>query len=175
LRCANQRVTVDRYEYYSKWYHSVIRELISFVDFKSDYARLGAMLIPAVSAREAKESVNLLVRLGFVVPSDSGKFVQTNSLIFSKPEAGNLFEIERFQIEMLNIARGSFDALPAKKRMSTSTTFSISTKTFDLFKLRIRELQQNLMEMAKIDPVQQQVFQMTINLFPVSKDETDVA
>jgi hypothetical protein len=62
---------------------------------------------------------------------------------------------------------------PVHQRMSLSTTFSISEDTFDLFKLRLRELQQQFLELARLDDKPSNIYQLTINLFPISKSITE--
>jgi uncharacterized protein (TIGR02147 family) len=63
----------------------------------------------------------------------------------------------------------SFDIVPLHERMSASTTFSISENTFELIKLRIREFQREVMEMARIENEQNRAYQITVNMFPVSR------
>ncbi|HAJ78392.1 MAG TPA: hypothetical protein DCO75_01355 [Fibrobacteres bacterium] len=168
-----QNIDADRYEYYSKWYHSVIREVVTFLDFQEDFARLGAFLVPSISAKEAKDSIRLLERLGFIEHDEKGLYHQTSNLLMSRPTPVSAFEIERFQIEMLKMAMKAYDDVPIVGRMSTSTTFSVSLKTFDLFKLRLREMQRDIMEIARVDDSQEQAFQIVVNLFPVSHNRNE--
>jgi uncharacterized protein (TIGR02147 family) len=165
-----QKIAADRYEYFCKWYHAVVREVVTFLDFRDDFARLGAFLVPPISAREAKDSLRLLERLGFLERDEKGLYHQTSNLVLGRPAQVEAFEIERFQMEMVQMALKAYEGIPIKNRMSTSTTFSVSKKTFDLFKLRIREFQRDLMEIARVDDTQEQTFQITVNLFPVSRD-----
>jgi uncharacterized protein (TIGR02147 family) len=130
-------------------------------------------LIPAISAKEAKESVRLLERLGFLERDEKGLYHQTSNLVLGRPVQVEAFEIERFQMEMVQMALKAYESIPMKNRMSTSTTFSVSKKTFDLFKLRIREFQNDLMEIARVDETQEQAFQITVNLFPVSHNANE--
>ena len=39
-------VGMDRLEFYSKWYHGAIRELLFFHPFRGDYAELARRLSP---------------------------------------------------------------------------------------------------------------------------------
>lgn len=164
-----QTIDADRYEYYTKWYHSVIREVASFLDFKGDFTRLGAFLIPSISGHEAKESVLLLERLGFLERDEQGHFHQTSNLVLGRPSPLQAFQIEKFQREMLQMAIKAYDSLTIDQRMSTSTTLSVSAKTIALFKLRLREFQHDIMEIARMDDQQEQSIQITMNLFPVSR------
>ncbi|MBN1130441.1 MAG: TIGR02147 family protein [Chitinispirillaceae bacterium] len=159
----------DRYEYYSTWYHSVIREVVIFFDFKDDFDRLAAFLVPPIRGSEAKRSIMLLERLGFIERDSQGLYHQTQNLINVKAGATDAFAIEKFQMEMLHVALKAYDTVPVRNRMTTSTTFSISPETFELFKLRLRDMQHQLMEIARIDEKPATAYQLTINFFPVSR------
>ncbi|MBN1760675.1 MAG: TIGR02147 family protein [Chitinispirillaceae bacterium] len=163
----------DRYEYYSNWYHSVIREVVTFFDFKDDYNRLGSFLVPRIKASEAKASIRLLERLGFIERDAQGLYHQTQNLIHVRVGPEDHFVIQKFQIEMVRTALKAYDTVPVPDRFSSSTTFSISRETFGLYKMRLRELQQQLMEMARIDEHPGTAYQLTLNLFPVSRSTND--
>jgi uncharacterized protein (TIGR02147 family) len=162
-------VQKDRWEYYSSWYHSVIREVVTFFDFQDDFNRLGAFLIPPISALDAKKSIRLLERLGFIEKDNQGLYHQTENLIQVKTGTVDAFVIERFQMEMLQVVLKAFDLTPVKSRMSMSTTFSISRESFDLFKLRLREIHNQLMEIARVDNKPSVTYQLTMNFIPVSQ------
>ena len=164
----------DRFEYYSSWYHSVIREIVTFFDFHGDFEKLGAFLVPSIKGIEAKKSIALLEKLGFIEGDESGLYHQTQNLLSVKVGAADAFIIQKFQIEMLQVAMKAYDTVPARERMTTSTTFSISKETFELFKLRLRELQMQLMEIARVDNKPEAAYQLTLNLFPVSRSAPDV-
>ena len=168
---AIEKVEKDRYEYYSKWYHSVIREVVTFFDFQNDFQALGKFLIPPITEREARDSIHLLERLGFIELDKDGLYHQTSNLIATRPGFPDSFIIQKFQLEMLSVAMKAYDEISLQERISTSTTFSISEKTFELLKLRTREFQREVMEIAKIDNDQNRAYQISVNLFPVSKSK----
>lgn len=163
-------VTPERFEFYSKWYHSVIREFVTIFNFNGDYEKLGKMISPSISAGEAEQSVMLLEKLGFIESDDNNLYHQTENLIMAAPKGPDSFIIEKFQIEMLNMARASYDSTARKDRLSASTTFSISQKTFELFKQKTREFRRELLEIARLDKEPEKVFQYTFNLFPLTKE-----
>jgi len=164
-----QQIPLDRYEYYTQWYHSIIRELVTFIDFKDNYTALGAYLVPKISARQARDSIRLLERLGFIERDQDGLYHQTSNVIGVHPAPSDSFIIEKFQMEMLQVALQSYERIPIYDRMSSSTTFSISEETFKLFKMKAREFRKELAEIARLDSSQECVFQLTMNLFPVSR------
>jgi len=162
-------VDKDRYDFYSAWYHSVIREVVTIFDFQDDFDKLGAFIIPPVKGAEARKSIALLERLGFIEKDEQGLYHQTQSLLKVRVSGVDSFVIEKFQMEMLTVAMKAYDSVPVSERMSKSSTFSISEETFELFKMRVRELYSQLLEMARIDDKPSQVYQVTMNLFPISK------
>lgn len=166
-------VGADRYEFYNKWYHSVVREVVTFFDFRNDYARLGNFLIPAIAPKEAEASLVLLEKLGFIEKDGAGLFHQTENLIAAKPDSANTFMVEKFQREMLETAIKAYDRFPRQERLTASTTFSISPETFELFKMKTREFRKELMEIARLDEKPRQVFQFTFNLFPLSREKQE--
>jgi uncharacterized protein (TIGR02147 family) len=72
-------------------------------------------------------------------------------------------------MEMLQVALQAYNAIPIYNRMSSSTTFSVSEETFKLFKMKAREFRKELAEIARLDSSQEYVYQLTMNMFPVSR------
>lgn len=164
-----QKIPAERYDFYKAWYHSVIREVVTFFDFKDNYATLGAMLSPAISGKQARESVLLCEQLGFIEKDQQGLYHQTANVISNHPAPSDAYIIEKFQMEMLKLALQSYEQVPIYERMSSSTTFSISEETFNLFKMKTREFRKELAEIARLDSSQERVYQLTMNLFPVCR------
>ena len=168
-----QTIPLDRYEYYCKWYHSVIRELVTFSHFRDNFAQLGNTLVPAISTKQARESIALLEKLGFIERDPEGFYHQTSNVIGVRPVPSDSFIVEKFQMEMLQVALQAYQGIPIYERMSSSTTFSVSEETFKLFKLKAREFRKELAEIARLDSSQEYVYQLTMNLFPVSRRISD--
>ena len=164
-----QTIPLDRYEYYCKWYHSVIREVVTFFHFKDNFAQLGNALIPSITAKQARESITILEKLGFIERDQEGFYHQTANVIGVHPIPSDSFIIEKFQMEMLQVALQAYHSVPIYDRMSSSTTFSVSEETFKLFKMKAREFRKELAEIARLDSSQDYVYQLTMNLFPVSR------
>ena len=164
-----ESIGIEQYEYYAKWYHSVIREIITFFDFQDDYKKLANFVVPSITVSQAKQSVQLLLSLGFISKDEQGRYHQTNTLIKTKPNPTQVFAIQRFQMDMLEVAIKAYDIIPLSERISISTTFTMRKDMIDMFKSRIRELQQEFMELPWSEHDPDQVYQLTVNLFPVSR------
>lgn len=158
----------DQYDYFSAWYHCIIRELVTMYDFKENYGILGRMLNPPITEKQARDSVKLLLKLGFLKKVND-QYEQTEPLVSTGPGI-RAHQIVQHQIEMLRRAIDSYDNCIPENRLGSSTTFSISRQTFKTFVKRIRELRAQLMEMARNDNNPELVYQLNINLFSLSKE-----
>ncbi len=157
----------DHYTYFGQWYHCVIRELIVLIDFKNNYAQLAKMVRPNITASQAKESVNLLLDLGFLTVVN-GKYKQSDPVITTGPTI-KAHQVIKFQIEMLHNAINSFENADEKERFASTTTLSISFETYKQMLKKVRNFKSHLMELAKNDMAPEIVYQLNLNLFPLSK------
>jgi uncharacterized protein (TIGR02147 family) len=59
------KIKEHQLEYFSEWYHCIVRELVCLQDFNDDYARLARRLFPVITPREAEKSVRFCWNSGF--------------------------------------------------------------------------------------------------------------
>ena len=159
----------DQYEFYSRWYHSIIREFATLIDFRDDFGLLGSLLVPQIGAKEAQASIDLLLRLRLLERDERGRYHRTDAVIGVNPAGEDAFVIERFQLEMLELSKRSFDAVSRSDRLCASTTFNISKATFELFRKKTREFRMELLDIARLDNEPDRVYQYTFNLFPATR------
>jgi uncharacterized protein (TIGR02147 family) len=57
-----RELRADQIEYYSRWYHSAVRSLVGLHDFGDDWTKLAKAVFPRITPRQARESVELLLR-----------------------------------------------------------------------------------------------------------------
>src|SRR3990167_5240725 len=57
----------SHYEYYSTWYHPVIRELVISKDYDGTAEWIASRVSPPITVQQAEKSVELLEKLGFIV------------------------------------------------------------------------------------------------------------
>ncbi|HKP95861.1 MAG TPA: TIGR02147 family protein [Fibrobacteria bacterium] len=164
-----RRVREEQYAFYEEWHHSAVRELLECMRFTGDFEALAKRLIPAISAKQAEESLGLLARLGMARKDAQGRWRQADPVLTTGGQVEAEIVIE-FQRRMLKLALDAFDKAKAGERLMSSTTFGISAGTFDLFKKKIRDLKAELLELARLDGKPSRVYQLNLNLFPLSKE-----
>lgn len=159
-------IAESQYEYFAEWYHCVIREMVCMYDFRDNWANIGRIVSPSLSARQVEESVKLLLRLGFL--KKAGNRYQQTEPVLSAGYGLASHQIINFQIMMLNKAIEAFDRSPPRERLTAATTVSISRKNFETFVEKIRTLRSELLEIARSDEHPEMVYELTLNLFPLS-------
>ena len=68
------------YEYFSNWYHPVIRELVTMRDFNGDSKSLARMIRPPITVKQAQESVKLLLKLGLIEKQAANRYRHSSGI-----------------------------------------------------------------------------------------------
>jgi uncharacterized protein (TIGR02147 family) len=167
------KIIADQFEYYSEWYHCVIRELAVGLPADSmDFVSLARSVYPAILPKQAKKSVSLLLRLGFLVKNEQGRLVQASPFIATDREMQSV-AVRNFHDKMLNIARESLENVPPARREISSLTMRISRSGFEKIKTRIQDFKEELMRIIQEDQGVDRVYQANFLFFPVSKQDDE--
>jgi uncharacterized protein (TIGR02147 family) len=169
VKCDPKLLDSSEYEYYSQWYNPVICELITAIDFKEDYRRLGNAVIPSISASEAEKSVALLLKLGFISRNENGLFERTSASFTTGPQVRSV-AVANYHKAMMQLASESIERFPSSKRDITSVTVSVSEETYKLISEKLQLIRRELLELSESDSEPQKVIQLNLQLFPLSKD-----
>jgi uncharacterized protein (TIGR02147 family) len=163
----------DQYEYYSHWYHSAIRELVSLPIFKEDPAWIAQMLLPGITVMQAQKSLQLLQRLAIIKRDEAGKLCQTNKAISSEYEIHAL-SLRNFSREMIDRAKESLETVPVELREISGITLGISGTCIDRIKQRIRIFKEEIVTMVVDDKTEStDVYQLNIQFFPIVKNSSN--
>jgi uncharacterized protein (TIGR02147 family) len=162
------KIEERQYEYYSNWYNPVIRELVKNTAEGGDFAQLCTLLQPAITPKQAKRSVELLLKLGMIKKAGGG-YEQTSPLIATDPEV-NSFAVVNFHRAMGNLAVESLDRIPKNERSVTSCTVRVSPEIFAAMRKKTDDFRQELLALADSAGDGDRVYQVNFQLFPVSKN-----
>jgi uncharacterized protein (TIGR02147 family) len=161
-------VGVDRLEFYSKWYHGAIRELLFFHPFRGDYAELARRLSPPIRQAEARDSVALLERLGFVEPNGLGGF-KAKEATLKKDSSFPSVVMANFLKANMELAIESLDRYSKDERDISALTISLSDEAFARVKEEIRALRMRILALADVDVAPSKVYQCNFQFFPMSQ------
>lgn len=160
-------VGLDKLEFYSKWYHGAIRELLFFHPFRGDYAGLARKLSPPIRQAEARESVALLERLGMVEPNGIGGYKSKDAVLKKDPAFPSVV-MANFLKANMELAIEALDRYSRDERDISALTISLSEHAFAQVKDDIRALRKKILAMTETDIAPTKVFQCNFQFFPVS-------
>ena len=163
-------IPAEHYEYYSRWYHPVVRELSCLVDWKDDFRYLASLITPQVKTREVKESVAMLIRLGFLVKGDDGLYYQSAPSITSGSHvhAAGVRDLNR---HFTNLGSEAIDRFSQDDRYVSSMTVGISKEAYDSLRQEIEEFRDRVRRIVFDDNGSDRVYSMNMQLFPLSDRE----
>jgi uncharacterized protein (TIGR02147 family) len=160
-------VQKKQFDFYTKWYHNTIRELVTIIDFKDDFIKLARMVKPPITPQQARQSVALLVQLG-LIEKKHGHYLQTNRAITTGDEAYSL-AVQNFHVQNLVMAADAISICPAEERDVSSLVVGLSAKGFKTVKEEIRLLRKRLVEIVDMDEPAERVYTINFQLLPSSE------
>lgn len=159
----------DKYDFYSKWYYSVLREIVPNSDVYDDCAALGALLIPALKKRETKKAVKLLEQLQLLQKQADGSYKQARKLISTGSEVESL-AVRDLHIQMADLAQEAIKNIPKKERDVSGLTMGVSRNTYDKVIKELKNFRERIIRIiAEDEEAVDQVYRLNLQFFPLSK------
>lgn len=161
-------IPVHLFEYYEKWYNPVIRELAVTVDWKGDFSLLARSVNPPIKTSQARESVELLLRLGFL-KKDNGNFAQTSPDITTGAEVNSLL-IRQLNREYARMGLEAIDRFPPSERDISSIIMGIPRSKLTEFKQAIVDFRKRIVGLADTESEGADSFySLVVEFFPVGQ------
>jgi uncharacterized protein (TIGR02147 family) len=165
----------EQYEYLSRWYYPVIRELVTLPHFQNDTNWIRNHLNKKVTARQVEEALSALVRLGLVTKAEDGRFIQSEGDINTDHQLTHTAAYS-FHQQMLLLAHDVLATEKAENRELGGITMAVSRKQFEEIRAKIRDFQEQITTylVNNID-VPETVMHLQLAMFPVSVNEKEAA
>ena len=156
----------SQYDFFSRYYHPVIRSLIEMCGFDGDYSRLAKSIYPPITPGQAKKSVALLLKLGLIKKTNGryrvpDKTVSTGDFPVSPA-------ILKFHVESMSLAQKATLELPRDQRNITGLTLGLSKQGYETLCNEISLFRKKLLDIAEKDRSADRVIQVNFHAFPVS-------
>lgn len=162
----------NQYKFYTKWYYNAIRALLSLVPKPTSAEELGKLLSPRISAREAKEALELLEDVRLVKKDSEGHYELCDKYV-TTGKHWRSDAIREFQRRYISLAQESFKRHPVELRDISTVTVTVNTEMIEKVRERIAELRSDILKMASENA--DRVYQLNIQLFPLTEDLTGQA
>jgi len=157
----------DQYEFVSKWYHVMVRSIIGMHGFNGDYKELSKMVNPPITVRQAKQSVQLLAKLGLILKGKNNRYTISEASLTTGKDVMSI-AFQNFHLACTDLARRAFTEFPLTKRNMTGLTLGISEKCYAHICEEIQQFQSRIMEIANADEASNRVYQLNFHFFPAS-------
>ena len=162
-----EKIEERQYDYFTQWYNLVVRELVTLPGFKGDFAALAQRIVPRISESQARKSVDLLLALG-LIKKKAGRFVPSAPVIGTENEVQSL-AVANYHKTMLGLAREAIERLPRQRRNITAAVLHVSRSKYKMLTQEIADFRERLLALAETDPEPDQVYQLNVQLFPVTE------
>jgi uncharacterized protein (TIGR02147 family) len=161
-------------DYLQHWYLPALREMTALPDFQEDPQWIARRLVFPVQARAIREALRFLEDNGFVHRDAKHRLrpkertLATGDMASKKALAA---AARGYHLQMAELARNAVFQLPKEARSVANTTLSLSRKGYETALRRIEALRFELLELAASEPGTRDVFQLNVNLFPLTRAE----
>jgi len=164
------RLIEDQYQFFSKWYHSVVYTLIDMQSFRDEFAVLAQTVDPPITVKQAQESAALLERLSLVYKDDNGIYKICNSSLTTDDQT-KMLALSQYYIAGTSLARRAIEQLPSDERNISGVVVGVSPECYKRMVERVNAFRRELVQMAVEDDMPaNRVYQLALYLFPVSKE-----
>jgi uncharacterized protein (TIGR02147 family) len=158
----------SQYNFYARWYLSVIRELVNLKDFQEDPQWIAKKISPPITPQEAKKGLEELIELGLLLRDESGHLKQTDSHI-TTPDEVTMSSVAQYHKDMMKRAVESIDRVPREKRELSAITLGMSLETAKTVKEMIQNFRKSVVEFVAKDNKTNAVYQINLHLVPLTE------
>ncbi|MBT3182743.1 MAG: TIGR02147 family protein [Deltaproteobacteria bacterium] len=160
----------DRYEYYSRWYNPIIRELVTSKEYDGKAESISGRISPRISPDDVDKSIQLLIRLKFIKMNAEGKYEQTEAIVTSgsEVESHTLFN---YHLNMLDVSKKALQSIGSAKRDISSLTLSINRGKLPELKKMLQQFRREVLEFTSDDDSADDIIQLNIQMFSAINDD----
>jgi uncharacterized protein (TIGR02147 family) len=165
-------LTPDQFEYFSEWYHPVVRELVAGKSDPLDFDALSSGIRWNISVSKIRKSVEVLKRLGLIALDGQRRYVSSSPLINTDNEL-NSFAVRRYHKEVLGVAQKLIDEAALGEREYSHLTVKVSPDGFAKIKQRLQDFRAELLEMVSLDRDALGVYHVNFQFYPITKSAAE--
>jgi uncharacterized protein (TIGR02147 family) len=157
----------DKIKILLDWHHAVIRELVATKDFQEDAAWVAKRLGNKITETQAKESLDLLLRLQIIRRNENGNLEQSEPLITTTDEVPS-HVLRSLHRTYLRKAINSIFSVPLERRELSGLVLAIPNHRMKEVKEEIKEFRKKLNRKFGLDRNADEVYIVGMHLFPVT-------
>jgi uncharacterized protein (TIGR02147 family) len=157
----------EHFELFDKWYYTAVLAALSYLPFRDDYAGLAKTLAPPITRSQARQSIELLERMGLIARDSEGMWALTKRNLST-----GLFTdspiVNSYLLNSLDISKDALYRFPKPSRSFSSLALSVSSQGYRKIKEATDAFRATIIDIVKEDRDMDRVYQLNIQLFPTT-------
>lgn len=155
------------YDYFANWVNAVLRELAPAVK-NSSLEKIATACLPEISAESARESLQFLIKNGFLKKRgntyrQTSKSLSTGRISIVAPS------VRSFHRQMGELALNTLDKVPVTERNFSTLTLGITEKTYQKILKELACFRRKIIALATNEDEVERVYELNLQLFPLTK------
>ena len=159
-----EEIEMDQFAHFSEWQNYAILSLMNIPNFIINSKNISKRL--GISEVMAKLAIDRLLRLG-IIYRDGDKFKRGKPIKFENEVASSA--TRKFQRQLLDKAVESLEERDMDEREISSMTLAMSSKLIPYARKKIREFRRELTAELESMETPDEVYNLTVQICPVSK------
>ena len=155
----------------SDWYHYAILELTRLHHFKPDSRWIARVL--GITVDEVNLALSRLIRLGLLEMVARDRWIDRSGNTIASLAQFNQAAVERLSEQVRRLMLKAHGTVPEGRYEHSSTTVAIGTDQLPAVLERIGRFRRELIALIDQGPVRDDVYQLEINLFPMTTLQRD--
>ena len=168
-RCTSSHWNRKSLDFFNHWYHSAIYELLRLDNCQDSSSWIARHLKPTLPESKIKKSLELLEECQMLSFDESkGKLVPTEARISTGQEVRGIV-FKSFHSQMISLALAALSKESGVDRDISSVTLGFSPEALPELKKVIAEFRQKVLQLEERFQGRNQVMQVNIQAFPLTK------
>ena len=161
-------LTEARNEILKSWHHWAVREMVLLADFSDDPQWIADKLRGLITASQAKESMELLLRLGFI-KRQAGKYVLSEPLISTSDEVLSPL-LQNLHRQFSDLAMKTMASQPVAVREMSGLTLAVPKSAVSEIKAAIKKFRREINQTFSTEAKNEVVYHLSVHFFPLTSD-----
>jgi uncharacterized protein (TIGR02147 family) len=170
--CDLKPMAKEQHEFYSTWYHAIIRELITSDKYNGDLEKIAKKITPRISFKQIEKSVLLLEKIGFIKKTADNKWKVSDSLVTTGAECASI-TLLNYHKNILTLTKEQLERIPSDKRDISTLTLGVDKNLLPEIKKRIQNFRKEILELVSDQKNPSDVVLLAMQLMPLTKNWGD--
>ena len=165
-----KQIAFENFDFFSKWYYVVLRELVDVAGFQEDPKWVNQRLKTKLTPTEIKTTFETLIRFGFL-KRKNGTLTQTIPKVSSSDTLRSK-ALRSFHYQMLEFAKQALNE-DLLERETSGLTIALTEKEFFEVKEALIEFRKQLNQQLNQDSIgeKKRVYHIALTCFGITKEE----